>query len=82
MIQDMLDGGRIGDEGNDPHRSATMGTNEWKYLEDTGKKGGPEVMGMATGERFGVFLRVLSPLRQRSRTPPMELAVMATIEMR
>ncbi len=63
MIQYMLDGGRIGDEGNDPHRSATMGTNEWKYLEDTGKKGGPEVMGMATGERFGVFLRVLSPLR-------------------
>ncbi len=63
MIQDMLDGGRIGDEGNDPHRSATMGANEWKYLEDTGKKGGPEVMGMATGERFGVFFRVLSPLR-------------------
>ncbi len=30
MIQDMLDGGRIGDEGNDPHRSATMGANEWK----------------------------------------------------
>ncbi len=39
--QDTLDVGRIGDEGNDPHRSATMRASEWKYLEDTGKKDDP-----------------------------------------
>jgi hypothetical protein len=56
--EDVAYRGRVGDEGDDAHRAATVGTHEWENCVDAGEQQRPGVAGSATMGRFGGGFRV------------------------
>jgi hypothetical protein len=50
--EDVADGGRIGDEGDDPHLGATERAHQRKSFLDASEQHGPGVTGGATISRF------------------------------